>query len=132
VRGTEDLLTTSEGLDEYSPMIYCMIHKWWKVAPKAAEATGGNGYSLRLQDEVLPGAGNPWAYPDNLPRVNAHGGPERRPGCWQEVTKDLWPAPYLVMDTGASIAPYNHIGLGQPFAIDYIWGRQIGENPINP
>jgi len=48
------------------------------------------------------------------------------------VTKDLWPAPYLVMDTGASIAPYNHIGIGQPFAIDYVWGRQIGENTINP
>jgi hypothetical protein len=66
VRGTEDLLTTSHGLDEYSPMIYCMIFKWWKVAPKAAEATGGNGYSLGLQDEVLPGAGNPWVYPDNF------------------------------------------------------------------
>jgi phospholipid/cholesterol/gamma-HCH transport system substrate-binding protein len=132
VRGTEDLLTTSQGLDEYSPMIYCMIRNYHDVAPKAADAFGGNGYSLRLHDEVLPGAGNPWVYPDNLPRVNAHGGPEGRPGCWQEVTKDLWPAPYLVMDTGASIAPYNHIGLGQPFAIDYVWGRQIGENTINP
>ena len=55
-------------------------------------------------------------YPDNLPRVNAHGGPEGRPGCWQPITRDLWPAPYLVMDTGASIAPYNHFGLGQPIA----------------
>ena len=36
------------------------------------------------------------------------------------------------MDTGASIAPYNHFGLGQPFAIEYVWGRQIGENTINP
>lgn len=41
--------------------------------------------------------------------------------------------PYLVMDTGASIAPpYNHIGLGQPIANEYVWGRQIGENTINP
>ncbi len=60
------------------------------------------------------GAGNPYVYPDNLPRVNANGGPEGRPGCWQPVTRDLWPSPYLVMDTGASIAPYNHIELGQP------------------
>ena len=78
------------------------------------------------------GAGNPYVYPDNLPRVNARGGPEGAPGCWQPITHDLWPAPYLVMDTGYSIAPYNHIELGQPFAIDYVWGRQIGEYTINP
>ena len=71
-------------------------------------------------------------YPDNLPRVNAKGGPEGRPGCWQKVTRDLFPAPYLVMDTGASTAPYNHLELGQPIAIEYVWGRQIGENTINP
>ena len=47
--------------------------------------------------------------------MNAHGGPEGRPGCWQPVTRDLWPNPYLVMDTGASIAPYNHIELASLF-----------------
>jgi phospholipid/cholesterol/gamma-HCH transport system substrate-binding protein len=158
VRGTQDLLTTSGILDEYSPMLYCLVHKWWKVHPKVAASVGGNGYSIRLQDELV-GAGNPWVYPDNLPRVNAHGGPEGRPGCWQEVTRDLWPAPYLVTDIGASIAPYNHFGLSSPFAcsllclvpvvvpgplplpaaiplffpgIEYVWGRQLGENTINP
>jgi phospholipid/cholesterol/gamma-HCH transport system substrate-binding protein len=97
------------------------------------------------------GASNAYVYPDNLPRVNAKGGPEGRPGCWQPVTRDLWPNPYLVMDTGASIAPYNHLGLASPFGctlcvipllpapipllfpgIEYIWGRQLGENTINP
>lgn len=29
--------------------------------------------------------------------------------------------PYLVMDTGFSMAPYNHFELGQPFAIEYVW-----------
>ena len=76
--------------------------------------------------------GRPYVYPDNLPRVNAHGGPEGRPGCWQDVDRELWPAPYLVMDTGASIAPYNDIELGQPLFIDYVWGRQVGESTINP
>jgi phospholipid/cholesterol/gamma-HCH transport system substrate-binding protein len=78
------------------------------------------------------GAGNPYIYPDNLPRVNARGGPEGRPGCWQKFTRDLWPAPYLVMDTGVSIAPYNHFDLGQPLMTEYVWGRQVGENTINP
>jgi phospholipid/cholesterol/gamma-HCH transport system substrate-binding protein len=131
VRGAADLVPTSALLDEYSPMLFCTIRNYHDVNPKIASSLGGNGYSLRTHSEIL-GAGNPYVYPDNLPRVNARGGPEGRPGCWQPVTRDLWPMPYLVMDTGASIAPYNHFGLGQPIANEYVWGRQIGENTINP
>lgn len=131
VRGTADLVPTSELLDEYSPALFCTIRNFHDVQPKVAASLGGNGYSLRTLSELM-GAGNPYVYPDNLPRVNAHGGPEGRPGCWQPITRDLWPAPYLVMDTGASIAPYNHFELGQPILIEYVWGRQIGENTINP
>ena len=131
VRSAADLIPTTQLLDEYSPALYCTIRNYHDVEPKVASSLGGNGYSLRTHSEVL-GAANPYVYPDNLPRVNAHGGPEGRPGCWQPVTRDLWPQPYLVMDTGASIAPYNHIELGQPIAIEYVWGRQIGENTINP
>ncbi|KUI06906.1 MCE-family protein MCE1A [Mycolicibacterium acapulense] len=131
VRGAEDLIPTSELLDEYSPALFCTIRNFHDVEPKVAASLGGNGYSLRTLSELM-GAANPYVYPDNLPRVNARGGPEGRPGCWQPVTRDLWPAPYLVMDTGASIAPYNHFELGQPILIEYVWGRQIGENTINP
>jgi phospholipid/cholesterol/gamma-HCH transport system substrate-binding protein len=131
VRGAEDLLPTSKTLDEYSPALFCTIRNFHDVEPKVAASLGGNGYSLRTLSELM-GAGNPYVYPDNLPRVNARGGPEGRPGCWQPITRDLWPAPYLVMDTGASIAPYNHFELGQPILIEYVWGRQIGENTINP
>jgi phospholipid/cholesterol/gamma-HCH transport system substrate-binding protein len=131
VRGTQDLIPTSQLLDTYSPALACTIRNFHDVDPKVAASLGGNGYSLQTLSELM-GAGNPYVYPDNLPRVNARGGPEGRPGCWQPVTHDLWPAPYLVMDTGASIAPYNHFGLGQPFLIEYVWGRQIGENTINP
>ena len=131
VRGTQDLIPTSRVFDEYSPELFCLIRNFHDVAPKVADSVGGNGYSIRLHDFLI-GAGNPWVYPDNLPRENAHGGPEGRPGCWQPITRDLWPAPYLVVDIGASIAPYNHFGLGQPIAIEYVWGRQIGENTINP
>lgn len=131
VRGAQDLLPSSALLDEYSPALFCTIRNYHDAAPAAAAALGGNGYSLRQRAELV-GAGNPYVYPDNLPRVNAQGGPEGRPGCWQPITRDLWPMPYLVMDTGASIAPYNHFELGSPFAIEYVWGRQVGENTINP
>ncbi|MDX1872277.1 MCE family protein [Mycolicibacterium sp. 120266] len=130
-RGAQDLLPTSKLLDYYSPELLCTIRNYHDAGPKLAAALGGNGYSLQTNTELI-GAGNPYVYPDNLPRINARGGPEGRPGCWQPITRDLWPAPYLVMDTGASIAPYNHFELGQPLAAEYVWGRQVGENTINP
>jgi len=130
VRGAQDLLPTSALLDEYSPALFCTIRNFHDAAPRFAAQTN-NGYSFQLNDTFV-GAGNPYVYPDNLPRVNARGGPEGRPGCWQPITRDLWPAPYLVMDTGASIAPYNHFELGQPMFTEYVWGRQVGENTINP
>jgi phospholipid/cholesterol/gamma-HCH transport system substrate-binding protein len=81
---------------------------------------------------LVGGAPNPYVWPENLPRVNARGGPGGAPGCWQHITHDLWPAPELVMDSGNSIAPYNHLDTGSPYAIEYVWGRQVGDNTINP
>ncbi len=132
VRGTHDLVPTTATLDEYSPELFCLIRNNHDLESKFEKFQGGNGYSIVLRNELLPGAPNPWVYPDNLPRINAHGGPEGRPGCWQPITRNLWPAPYLVVDIGASLAPYNHLELGQPLALEYVWGRQIGENTINP
>jgi len=131
VRGAADLVPTAALLDEYSPELFCMVRNFHDAAPNVANAVGGNGYSLAAAGTIM-GAPNPYVYPDNLPRVNAHGGPGGRPGCWQAITRDLWPAPYLVMDTGASLAPYNHFELGQPIFTEYVWGRQYGENTINP
>jgi phospholipid/cholesterol/gamma-HCH transport system substrate-binding protein len=131
VRSAADLIPTSETLDYNSPALYCSIRNFSDVEPKFAQRIGGNGYSLTGGGSLM-GAPNPYIYPDNLPRVNAHGGPEGKPGCWQTITPELWPAPYLVMDTGASIAPYNHFELGQPILVEYVWGRQIGEYTINP
>ncbi|OBF40971.1 MCE-family protein MCE1A [Mycobacterium sp. ACS1612] len=132
VRGAADLVPTTRLLDDYRGMIFCTIRKFSVVQKQVAKALGGNGYSLASSSGTVGGGGNPYVYPDNLPRTKARGGPEGRPGCWQDISRDLWPAPYLVMDTGASIAPYNHFELGQPILIDYVWGRQVGENTINP
>jgi ABC-type transporter Mla subunit MlaD len=111
-RGAADLVPTTKLLDDYRGMLFCTIRNYYEVAPRIQESLGGdNGYSL-ASSGTATGAGNP--------------------GCWQKVTRDLWPAPYLVMDTGFSLAPYNYIELGQPIAIDYVWGRQVGELTINP
>ena len=133
IRGAADMVTTTGLLDEYSPSLFCTLRNYAEVAPRVADALGGNGYSLASASGAgAEGAEAPYIYPDNLPRLGAKGGPGGRPGCWQSITRELWPAPYLVMDTGASIAPYNHLELGQPMFNEYIWGRQVGEYTINP
>jgi phospholipid/cholesterol/gamma-HCH transport system substrate-binding protein len=131
VRTLSDLVTTSRTLNTYSPALFCTLRNYAELLPKALDGFGGNGYSLADHAKLI-GAPNPYIYPDNLPRVNARGGPGGAPGCWQPVTRDFWPAPTLVTDTGASIAPYNHFELGQPILTEYVWGRQVGENTINP
>jgi phospholipid/cholesterol/gamma-HCH transport system substrate-binding protein len=158
-RGSADLVPTAQLLDTYSPELFCTVRNYHDIEPKAREFLGGNGYSLNTHTEALSGLGlllnpvaavaaiaslvgglggvvggapNPYIYPENLPRVNARGGPGGAPGCWQHITHDLWPAPELVMDTGNSIAPYNHLDTGSPYAIEYVWGRQVGDNTINP
>jgi phospholipid/cholesterol/gamma-HCH transport system substrate-binding protein len=131
-RAVTDLVPSSELLDTYSPELFCAIRGLAEVAPKVTQILGGgDGVSLDVIGEIV-GAANPYIYPDNLPRINARGGPGGAPGCWQEITHDFWPAPYLVADTGASIAPYNHFEVGSPYAAEYVWGRQMGDNTINP
>ncbi len=159
-RGAKDLVPTAQLLDTYSPELVCTLRNLHDGEPKVAAFAGGNGYSLRSETEIfsglglalsLPGLGitaatmglsaltgliggapNPYIYPENLPRLNAHGGPGGAPGCWQTITRDLWPAPTLIMDTGNSLAPYNHVDTGSPYAVEYVWGRQVGDHTINP
>ncbi|TGD88137.1 MCE family protein [Mycolicibacterium sp. CH28] len=131
VRALADLVPTTSLLDKYSPEFFCSLRNLAEATPAAEESFGGNGYSLNTVTEFL-GAPNPYVYPDNLPRTNGRGGPGGAPGCWQKVDRNFWPAPYLVVDDGASIAPYNHFELGQPLLTEYVWGRQVGENTINP
>jgi phospholipid/cholesterol/gamma-HCH transport system substrate-binding protein len=159
-RGAKDLVPTAQLLDTYSPELVCSLRNLHDGEPKVAAFAGGNGYSLRSETEIfsglglalsLPGLGitaatlglsaltgliggapNPYIYPENLPRINAHGGPGGAPGCWQTITRELWPAPTLIMDTGNSLAPYNHVDTGSPYAVEYVWGRQVGDHTINP
>jgi phospholipid/cholesterol/gamma-HCH transport system substrate-binding protein len=132
-RGAADLIGSSQLLDEYSPEIFCTIHNFNEVGPKIHNALGDNGYALGAHAAgAITGAPNPYIWPENLPRTNARGGPGGRPGCWQPITRQLWPAPFLVMDTGASMAPYNHLELGSPLVVEHVWGRQLGDYTINP
>jgi phospholipid/cholesterol/gamma-HCH transport system substrate-binding protein len=131
IRLLADLSPTARLLDTNSPALFCSIRNFADLAPRVAVLESGNHYAAQL-GVAIAGAENPYVYPDNLPRINGSGGPGGKAGCWQPITRDLWPAPYLVMDSGNSIAPYNHFELSQPLASEYVWGRQYGENTINP
>lgn len=131
IRGASDFIPSAALLDTYSPALFCTIRNTADLVPDALAAFGGNSYSLSAHSQLV-GAPNPYVYPDNLPRINGRGGPGGAPGCWKKVTRDFWPAPTLVVDDGASLAPYNHFELGQPLLTEYVWGRQVGENTINP
>lgn len=126
-----DLVPTTALLDAYYPELPCTLRNTANIVPRVFEIVGGDGYSLNVTNEAVSPQ-NVYIYPENLPRINAHGGPGGAPGCWQEITHDFWPAPYLVADTGVSQAPYNHFDIGSPWAIEYIWGRQVGDYTINP
>lgn len=126
-----DLKPTAQLLNTYSPQAFCTIRNFAEIAPKIGQLESGNHYSAQFGISIT-GTENPYVYPDNLPRVNARGGPGGKPGCWAPISRDLWPAPYLVMDSGNSIAPYNHFELGQPLVNEYVWGRQYGEYTMNP
>jgi phospholipid/cholesterol/gamma-HCH transport system substrate-binding protein len=132
-RGATDLVPSGQLLDTYSPEIFCTIRNFDEVGPKIHNALGDNGYALGAHASgAVAGATFPYIWPENLPRINARGGPGGAPGCWQTITRNLWPAPFLVMDTGASMAPYNHFDLGSPLVVEYVWGRALGDNTINP
>ena len=51
IRGAQDLIPTSELLDEYSPALFCTIRNYHDVEPKFAASLGGNGYSLNTHSE---------------------------------------------------------------------------------
>lgn len=92
---------TTELLAEYSPTYTCLFQgAEWFLEHGGRDAMGGNGRSVIMDAAMLAGD-DPYRYPDNLPLVNARGGPGGRPSCGSlpDVTKNF-PVKYLVTDTG--------------------------------
>ena len=97
-----DLLEPTTGLlDAYSPTYTCLFQgAQWFLDNGGRDALGGNGKSVIMDAALLMGD-DPYRYPDNLPVVNARGGPGGRPSCGSlpDVSKNF-PVKYLVTDTG--------------------------------
>lgn len=123
-----DLLRPTTGLlNAYEPALNCLIRGLAQALPAAESFVGG----------VQPGAvffagfmtgGEPYTYPDDLPKVNATGGPhcggilDRIPGSH---------APYIVTDTGerTPYAPSTAVVVNGPKIFQLLFAGLPGVTP---
>lgn len=101
VRAVNVLDPTTALLMKYSPTYTCLFQgAQWFLEHGGRDAMGGNGKSVIMDAAMLAGD-DPYRYPDNLPIVNATGGPGGKPSCGSlpDVSKNF-PVKYLVTDTG--------------------------------
>jgi len=101
VRAMNILDPTTALFLKYSPTYTCLFQgAQWFLDHGGRDALGGNGKSVIMDAGLLMGD-DPYRYPDNLPIVNAKGGPGGKPSCGSlpDVSKNF-PVKYLVTDTG--------------------------------
>jgi phospholipid/cholesterol/gamma-HCH transport system substrate-binding protein len=101
VRAMNILDPTTQLLMKYSPTYTCLFQgAQWFLDNGGRDAIGGNGKSV-IMDAALLAGDDPYRFPDNLPIVNATGGPGGKPSCGSlpDPLKNF-PVKYLVTDTG--------------------------------
>lgn len=123
VRSMNTLVSTTDLLNTYSPTYTCLFQgAQWFLDHGGREALGGNGKSV-IMDAALLFGDDPYRYPDNLPVVNASGGPGGRPSCGSlpDVSRN-WPVKYLVTDTGfgTGLDVRPNPGIGFPGWANYL------------
>lgn len=123
VRAMNILDPTTSLLLKYSPTYTCLFQgAQWFLEHGGRDAMGGNGKSV-IMDAALLAGDDPYRFPDNLPIVNAKGGPGGRPSCGSlpDVTKNF-PVKYLVTDTGFGTGPdiRTNPGIGFPGWANYL------------
>ncbi|MEU4646461.1 MCE family protein [Nocardia fluminea] len=98
-----DLLRPSTALlFEYAPALSCVINGLGPLVPIAEDMMGGLLPGVGMNASVMPGS-QPYSYPNDLPKVNATGGP-RCEGVVDRVPESH--SNYLVTDTNQG-APYT-------------------------
>jgi phospholipid/cholesterol/gamma-HCH transport system substrate-binding protein len=122
VRAMNILDPTTALFMKYSPTYRCLFQgAQWFLDHGGRDALGGNGKSV-IMDAALLFGDDPYRYPDNLPIVNATGGPGGKPSCGSlpDVSKNF-PVKYLVTDTGfgTGIDVRPNPGIGFPGFANY-------------
>jgi phospholipid/cholesterol/gamma-HCH transport system substrate-binding protein len=123
INGVNVLEPTTSLLLKYNPEYTCLLQGATNLLDKyrLRENFGGNGSSI-VQDASILFGDDPYRYPDNLPVVNAKGGPGGKPGCGSlpDVSKN-YPVRALVTDTGfgTGLDYRPNPGIGFPGIINY-------------
>jgi phospholipid/cholesterol/gamma-HCH transport system substrate-binding protein len=122
VRAMNILDPTTQLLMKYSPTYTCLFQgAQWFLENGGRDAIGGNGKSV-IMDAALLAGDDPYRFPDNLPIVNATGGPGGRPSCGSlpDPLKNF-PVKYLVTDTGfgTGLDVRPNPGIGFPGIANY-------------
>jgi phospholipid/cholesterol/gamma-HCH transport system substrate-binding protein len=122
VRAMNILDPTTALLMKYSPTYTCLFQgAQWFLENGGRDAIGGNGKSVIMDAALLMGD-DPYRYPDNLPIVNATGGPGGKPSCGSlpDPLKNF-PVKYLVTDTGfgTGLDVRPNPGIGFPGIANY-------------
>ncbi|MFF7940542.1 MCE family protein [Nocardia gamkensis] len=108
-----DLLRPTTGLlEDYAPALYCLIGGLGKALPLGEAVFGGLQEGVALNTGFMYGA-KPYTYPEDLPKVNATGGPQcggildRVPGSHSD---------YVVTDTseGHVYTPSTTLSVNPP------------------
>jgi phospholipid/cholesterol/gamma-HCH transport system substrate-binding protein len=122
VRAMNILDPTTQLLMKYSPTYTCLFQgAQWFLENGGRDAIGGNGKSV-IMDAALLAGDDPYRFPDNLPIVNATGGPGGKPSCGSlpDPLKNF-PVKYLVTDTGfgTGLDVRPNPGIGFPGIANY-------------
>jgi phospholipid/cholesterol/gamma-HCH transport system substrate-binding protein len=122
VRAMNVLDPTTALFMKYSPTYTCLFQgAQWFLDHGGRDSLGGNGKSV-IMDAALLFGDDPYRYPDNLPIVNAKGGPGGKPSCGSlpDVSKNF-PVKYLVTDTGfgTGLDVRPNPGIGFPGIANY-------------
>jgi phospholipid/cholesterol/gamma-HCH transport system substrate-binding protein len=122
VRAMNILDPTTQLLMKYSPSYTCLFQgAQWFLENGGRDAIGGNGKSVIMDAALLMGD-DPYRYPENLPIVNATGGPGGKPSCGSlpDPLKNF-PVKYLVTDTGfgTGLDVRPNPGIGFPGIANY-------------
>jgi phospholipid/cholesterol/gamma-HCH transport system substrate-binding protein len=125
VSANDRLVPTTELLAKYSPQYPCMLQTAVTSGDVMEKAIDKTGYSLSVDAALLFGD-NMYEYPKHLPKLNAKGGPGGQPGCFAAITKEMYPQPYLVTDTGVNLADATSI---RPNANPSVLQLLLGNTP---
>ncbi|MEU2178786.1 MCE family protein [Nocardia sp. NPDC019219] len=118
------LRPTASLLDTYSPVLYCVVVGIATALPAAEAIIGGNKPGAIFNASFMYGA-QPYEYPDDLPKVNATGGP-RCGGILDRVPGSH--ADYVVTDTneGAPFTPSTTIAPNAPKVFQILFAGMPG------